>query len=139
MVDVLLTGVMAPPTNKTYEDGFDEVLTLWLDNVCRTLAEAGLPVSDHRDNHSPDSKTGCGAADGLGAILAVLGARPEGLDALLSGRGIDPADSALGRVAGSGRSPGLSPPNGARPHRRGYARNPIPVLDGAHGEVGSHR
>ncbi len=136
VVDVLLTGVMAPPTNKTYEDGFDEVLTLWLDNVCRTLAEAGLTVSDHRDNHSPDSKTGCGAADGLGAILAVLGARPEGLDALLSEWGIDPADLPLSVVLRAREVAGIVPAGTELvPIVERYARNPIPVLDGAHGEV----
>lgn len=136
VVDFLLTGVMAPPANTMYEDGFAEMLSLWLDNVCRTLAEAGLPVSDHRDNHSSDSKSGCGAADGLGAILTVLGERPEGLDALLTSWGIDPEDVPPSVVLRAREVAGVVPIGTELiPIIERNAQNPIPILHGAHGET----
>lgn len=136
VVDLLLTGTLAPTPNGQADDDISAALLTWLDNVCRTLAEAGLPVSDHRDNHSPDSKTGCGAADGLGAVLAVLGKRPEGLDTLLSGWGIDPADLPLSVVLRAQEVAELVPAGTELiPIIERHARNPIPVLDGTHGEA----
>lgn len=136
VVDFLLTGVLAPSADDAPDGNIREVLCLWLDNVCRTLAEAGLPVSDHRDSHGDATRTGCGAADGLGAILAVLGARPEGLDALLSEWGIDPADLPLSVVLRAREVAGVVPAGTELvPIIEYYAQAAVPVLDGAHGEV----
>ncbi len=136
VVDFLLTGALAPAAEGKPDDDLPAVLLEWLDNVCRTLAEAGLPISDHRDNHSPDSKTGCGAADGLGVVLAVLGERPEGLDALLSQWGIDPADLPLSVVLRAQEVAGVVPAGTELvPIIERHAQSSIPVLDGIHGEA----
>ena len=140
VVDLLLTGTLAPPPNGQADGGqaddISAVLLTWLDNVCRTLTEAGLPVSDHRDSHSDTTRTGCGAADGLGAVLAVLGEQPEGLDALLSGWGIDPANLPLSVVLRAREVAGVVPSGTALiPIIERHAQSSIPILDGAHGEV----
>ena len=91
VVDFLLTGVFAPEVDELAEENLSDVLSKWLDTTCATLAEAGIPVSGHRDDQANEAKAGCGAADGLGVILALLGSHPAGIDALLTEWGIDPA------------------------------------------------
>ena len=136
VVDFLLTGVLAPSADDAPDGNIREVLCLWLDNVCRTLAEAGLPVSDHRDSHGDATRTGCGAADALGAVLTVLGDRPEGLTVLLSEWGIDPADLPLSVVLRAREVAGVVPAGTELvPIIEYYAQAAVPVLDGAHGEV----
>ncbi len=136
VVDFLLTGVFAPDAAEAAEQSFSDVLVSWLDATCATLVEAGLPVSGHRDEHTNEAKAGCGAADALGIILALLGSRPDGIDALLTEWGIDPAElpdvvSARAREAAAGVPSGPELIGTLEKH----AQEPIPTVTGDHLEA----
>ena len=136
VVDFLLTGVFAPEQSEAAEQSLADVLMSWLDATCATLVEAGLPVSGHRDDHANGAKAGCGAADSLGVILALLGSHPAGIDALLTDWGIDPADlpdvvfaRAREAAAGVPSGPELIAVIGR------HAQEPLPTVTGAHLEA----
>lgn len=127
-VDLLLTKFFAGPD----PDQFG----MWLDNLCAGLRSAGLPVSGHRADSRASGTAGCGAADGLGAILGLLGRRPEGINSFLGRWGIDPDLVPLSIYAQAARL-SYTMPSGEELLRilERHSDSPIPVVTGAHKEV----
>ncbi|MGO1591263.1 hypothetical protein [Ancrocorticia sp.] len=111
-------------------------LATWLANTCDALRQAGLPVSDHRaDSHGPGA-AGCGAADSLGAILHLLGKRPEGITTILSRWGIDPRKVPVDALDHASRL-ASEVPSGEELVQilANYSTERIPVVTGPHREV----
>lgn len=153
IVDLLLTGLFRPEPPEAPRRGADtdemalispgrlgeELQTwtpAWLSLTCAALRDAGLPVSAHTDDHAEGADCGCGAADSLGTILALLGQRPRGVDVLLRQWGVDPADlpaPVVGRCAALALT--LPPGDGIVGVVSGYAQAPLPVMHGQHHEA----
>lgn len=153
IVDLLLTGLFRPEPPEAPRRGADtdemalisqgrlgeELQTwtpAWLSLTCSALRDAGLPVSAHTDDHAEGADCGCGAADSLGTILALLGQRPRGVDVLLRQWGVDPADlpaPVVGRCAALALT--LPPGDGIVGVVSGYAQAPLPVMHGQHHEA----
>jgi len=153
IVDLLLTGLFRPEPPHAPRRGAetDEMALIspgrlgeelqtwtpaWLSLTCSALREAGLPVSAHTDDHAEGTDCGCGAADSLGTILALLGQRPRGVDVLLRQWGIDPEDlpaTVVGRCAALALT--LPPGDGIVGVVSGYAQAPLPVMHGTHHEA----
>lgn len=153
IVDLLLTQVYRPEppepsSRRQTADGMalltpgrmgEELQTwtpAWLSLTCAALRDAGLPVSSHTDDHAGGGDCGCGAADSLGTVLALLGQHPAGVDALLRQWGIDPADVPE-EIGGRCGALALTLPHGDSIAGvvSGYAQSPLPVMHGHHREV----
>lgn len=108
----------------------------WLSLTCAALRGAGLPVSAHTDDRAAGADCGCGAADSLGSILALLGQHPRGVDDLLGQWGVDPGDlptDVVRRCAAVALN--LPTGDGIVGIISGHAQSPMPVMHGPHGEV----
>lgn len=108
----------------------------WLSLTCAALRTAGLPVSIHTDDHAHAPDCGCGAADSLRSILALIGQRTDGLAALMERWGTDPADLPEPVVQRCSAF-ALTLPHGddLAGIIAGYADTVLPVMRGPHREV----
>ncbi len=124
-VDLLLTKLFA-----------SDDLTGWLAHTCDALKQSGLPVSGHRAETHGAGTSGCGAADGLGAILAMLAQNRSGVADLLRRWGIDP-ELVTGAVRSEAERLSTALPSGAEiiDIIDSAAGAQIPTLEGPHAEV----
>ena len=151
VVDLLLTDLFRPALPEGSDPALDPVTTsapgeagkvlktwapAWLSSTMRSLADKGLPVSDHTDDHAHAPYSGCGAADGLGTVLAVLGEHAQGIDDLLITMGIDPADLPTSVIERCQRF-ALTLPDGQDTIGviSGYSQAPLPRMLGGHDEI----
>ena len=124
-VDLLLTKLFA-----------SDDLTGWLAHICDALKQSGLPVSGHRAETHGAGTSGCGAADGLGAILTMLAQNRNGIADLLTRWGIDP-ELVTGAVRSEAAGLSTALPSGAKIIEiiDSAAGAQIPTLEGPHAEV----
>lgn len=153
VTDLLATGLFRPEVSQDRDPGWEaddmRLLTpssigedlqsrtpAWLSLTCASMRAAGLPVSIHTDDHAHAPDCGCGAADSLRTILALIGQRPQGLATLMEQWGTDPADLpdvvvqrcsafALTLPAGDDLAGIIA----------GYADTVLPVMHGDHHEI----
>lgn len=108
----------------------------WLSLTCASMRAAGLPVSIHTDDHAHAPDCGCGAADSLRTVLALVGQRPEGLSALMEQWGTDPEalpDVVVQRCSAFALT--LPAGDDLAGIIAGYSDTVLPVMRGDHREV----